>query len=280
MGAMRTARRAGLMADTTVTPTPTTSAATTVRAWNTRPLDGRVIPNPLSSACSPTAARTPSPRPISEATSPTMAASASTDRNTWRRLAPSTRSRASSRVRWPTMIEKVLKMVKPPTNSAMKAKISSAVEKNPRAWLMVARRLVGHRLPGHHLDARGQHPGDGPLDLGLVRPGGGQHVDRVVLTDPVEQLLGGGQPEGGDGGTGQVVGRAELGDARHGERLRRPEEEDPDLLPHVEVVLGTRCRRRPRPGGRWWAPSPGGASGPTAWDSDRTTSRWSGHRRW
>ena len=35
------------------------------------------------------------------------------------------------------MIEKVLKIVKPPTNRAMKAKISRAVEKNPRALLMV-----------------------------------------------------------------------------------------------------------------------------------------------
>ena len=37
-----------------------------------------------------------------------MAASVSTERNTWRRLAPTIRSRASSRVRWPTMMENVL----------------------------------------------------------------------------------------------------------------------------------------------------------------------------
>ena len=137
MGEMRTARRAGLTADTTVTPMPMTSAATTVRGAKTRELVGRVTPKPLSRACSPTAARTPRPRPINEATRPTAAASPRTDRNTWRRLAPSTRSRASSRVRWPTMIEKVLKMVNPPTNSEMKAKINRAVEKNPRALLMV-----------------------------------------------------------------------------------------------------------------------------------------------
>ena len=59
-----------------------------------------------------------------------------TERNTWRRLAPTMRSRASSRVRWPTMMEKVLKMVNPPTNREMKAKTRSAVEKNERAWLM------------------------------------------------------------------------------------------------------------------------------------------------
>ncbi len=62
-----------------------------------------------------------------------MNASARTERNTWRRLAPTMRSSASSRVRCPTVIEKVLKMVNPPTNKEMKAKTSRAVEKKDRA---------------------------------------------------------------------------------------------------------------------------------------------------
>ena len=135
-GGMRTARRAGLMADTRVTPTPTTRAAITVRDWKTSGPVGRVTPNPLRSASRPTAARTPSPRPTSEATTPRMVASRSTERNTWRRLAPTILNSASSRVRWPTMIEKVLKMVNPPTNREMNANTSRAVEKNDRAWLM------------------------------------------------------------------------------------------------------------------------------------------------
>ncbi len=137
-GAMRTARRAGLMADTSVTPTPTTRHTITVRASKTRGPVGSVTPNPLSSFSSPSAASTPSPRPTSDDTSPTIAASPSTERNTWRRLAPTMRNSASSRVRWPTMMENVFKMVKPPTNSAMKAKTSSAVLKKPRAWPMAA----------------------------------------------------------------------------------------------------------------------------------------------
>ena len=44
-----------------------------------------------------------------------------------------TRSSASSRVRWPTVIENVLKIVKAPTHSAIAAKISSAVEMNDSA---------------------------------------------------------------------------------------------------------------------------------------------------
>ena len=135
-GGMRTARRAGLMADTTVTPMPTTRATITVRVSKTRGPVGRVTPKPFSSDSSPTADRTPSPRPTSEATSPSRPASRSTERNTWRRLAPTIRNSASSRVRCPTRIEKVLKMVNPPTKREMKAKTSRAVEKKPRAWLM------------------------------------------------------------------------------------------------------------------------------------------------
>ncbi len=135
-GAMRTARRAGLMAETSVTPTPTTRQTMTVRASNTIGPDGSETPKPLRSASSPRAASTPSPRPISDDTSPTMAASARTDRNTWRRLAPTMRRSASSRVRCPTVMENVFMMVKPPTKSAMKPKMSSAVLKKPSAWPM------------------------------------------------------------------------------------------------------------------------------------------------
>ena len=141
----------------------------TVRASKTSGPDGSVTPKPLSSFSSPTAASTPSPRPISDDTSPTITASPSTERNTWRRLAPTMRSSASSRVRWPTVMENVFRMVKPPTNSAMKPKTSSAVLKKPRAWLIGARLLVDDGLTGHHLDAVGQDAGDGALDGRLVR---------------------------------------------------------------------------------------------------------------
>ncbi len=72
---------------------------------------------------------------MKDATSPTTAASPNTERNTWRRLAPTMRSKANSRVRCPTMMENVFKMVKPPTNRAMKPNTSSAVLKNPKALL-------------------------------------------------------------------------------------------------------------------------------------------------
>ena len=107
-GGIRTARRAGPMAETTDTPVPTRRPTITVRDPNTSGPDGRVMPNPLISALSASAVNTPMPMPTAEEMNPTTAASASTEPNTWRRLAPTARSRASSRVRCPTMIENVL----------------------------------------------------------------------------------------------------------------------------------------------------------------------------
>ena len=53
---------------------------------------------------------------------------------TWRREAPSARSRAFSRVRWATTIAKVLWMEKVATSSAMPEKTSSKVVKRVRNW--------------------------------------------------------------------------------------------------------------------------------------------------
>src|ERR1700750_710264 len=212
---MRTAFRAGPPADTTVTPTPTASPTSTVRGSNTSDPEGSVTPNPRSSASSPSAASTPRPRPITDETSPVRAPAPSTKRNTWRRLAPTIRSRASSLVRCPTMIENVLKMVNPPTNSEMNAKTSSVGEK-PEGRVDRVRALAHHGLPGNHLHPGGQHPGDGLLHGGLAGPGRGHHVDVVELAALAGDGLRGGQGEGGHGRPGQVVGRAELGDAGGG----------------------------------------------------------------
>ena len=223
-GGMRTARRAGLMAETTVTPTPTSQGDDHRPGLEHERARGRVMPNPLSSASSPTAASTPSPMPTSEETTPTMAASPSTERNTWRRLAPTMRSRASSRVRWPTVIEKVLKMVNAPTNREMKAKTSSAVEKNDSAWLMALVCSLATVWPVTTSTPGGRARAMARLDGGLVGSRLRHDVDGVELAHLAEDLLGGGKVEGGEGGPGQVVGGAELDDPGDGERLRRPGE--------------------------------------------------------
>ena len=126
-----------------------------------------------------------------------MPASRSTERNTCRRLAPTIRSSASSRVRWPTMIEKVLKMVNPPTNREMKAKTSRAVEKNDSAWLMALVCSSATVWPVTTSTPGGRRLGDGPCDRRLVGARGGQDVDGVELAGLVEQLLRGREVEGG-----------------------------------------------------------------------------------
>ena len=55
-GGMRTAFRAGPIAETTVTSVPTASPTIAVRGSNVSGPVGRVVPNPLSSASSPMAA--------------------------------------------------------------------------------------------------------------------------------------------------------------------------------------------------------------------------------
>ncbi len=236
-GAMRTARRAGLMAATSVTPTPTIRQTTTVRAWKTKEPDGSVNPKALSSFSSPRAASTPSPSPITDATSPTITASPSTERNTWRRLAPTMRSSASSRVRWPTVMENVFRMVKPPTNSAMKPKTSSAVSKMPRAWPTALDCSLMTVWPRHHLDAVGQDAGDGTLDGRLVRSRLGDDVDVVELAHVTEERLRGRHVEGGQRRPEQVVRRPEAHEAADGEGAGRAPQEDAHLLAHREVVL-------------------------------------------
>ena len=71
--------------------------------------------------------------PISEASTPITNVSASTERSTWPREAPSVRSSANSFVRWATVTENVLKIRKLPTSSATAANTSSAVRMKPSA---------------------------------------------------------------------------------------------------------------------------------------------------
>jgi hypothetical protein len=78
----------------------------------------------------------PRKSPIRAAVRPIANASTSTERNTWRRDAPSVRSVANSRARCATVIAIVLKMTKEPTKSAIAAKASRMYERKLIPWLM------------------------------------------------------------------------------------------------------------------------------------------------
>ena len=133
-GGTEAARRAGNQADSSVTGIPTTSAAITVRAVSCSVSSGRVNPPAASSACSATAISSPNPIPTTDATAPMSPASSTTEPTIWRRLAPTARNRASSRVRWPRRMANVLLMKNAETRSATPAKPSSTfwnTDRNP-----------------------------------------------------------------------------------------------------------------------------------------------------
>ncbi len=110
-----------------------------VRGAKTRPPSGRDTPTAAVAARSSTARAAPSTSPMVAPTNPTIPASSWTASCTCRLLAPSARSRASSRTRWATSIVKVLKMMKAPTKTAMPAKTRRNVEKPPMAcWTVLA----------------------------------------------------------------------------------------------------------------------------------------------
>ncbi len=98
--------------------------------------------------------------PTSAPNSPIASASLSTEERIWRREAPSVRSIPNSLTRWATVIEKVLKIRKEPTKTAMKPKTSrkvcrklrlSRISSEPRSALS-CRRLDPH--PARHLRPR------------------------------------------------------------------------------------------------------------------------------
>ena len=186
-----------------------------------------------------------------------MAASARTDRKTWRRLAPTMRSRASSRVRCPTMMENVLRMVKPPTKSAMNAKTSRAMLKKLSAWPIAPVASSTTVWPVTTSTPGGRARGDGALHALRLRPGVATTLMVSNLPTSPSTRLGRGDVERGEGGSGQVVGGAEAGQAADGERPWRALQEDPHPLTHREVVLLGRSQVHDDVVGRRGCPSPG-----------------------
>ena len=75
-------------------------------------------PMPRISEMSPDASSRPSPSPSTVPTIPRTSASIRTELIAMRREAPSVRSIPSSRMRWSTVMLKLLRIRKPPTNSA------------------------------------------------------------------------------------------------------------------------------------------------------------------
>ena len=146
------------------------------------------------------------------ANSPMTNASTITVVRIWRRLAPSVRSIANSRVRWATVIEKVLKIRKAATNSETPAKISSAVLRKPVKSLMSSRWSWTFCSPVRTSSVFGQLRLDVRRELLGRRPGGCGDDDLVELALLAGDPLRLGQRELGEGGAAERVDVAERRD--------------------------------------------------------------------
>ena len=108
IGRTRLPRRAGTIAAPKVTTTPTTMAITMPDVLMVRPPAGNARPNASNAAFNSAATPMPPNRPTTDASTPITSASTIVACNTCPRVAPIARMRADSRLRWATMIEKVL----------------------------------------------------------------------------------------------------------------------------------------------------------------------------
>ena len=129
------------------------------------------------------APRSMRPRRASRASAPTPA-------RTWPRVAPSERSRANSRRRCATVIEKVLKMMNAPTSSAAPENASSTGVRNAAdAVVDLLRRVGGGLLAGLDLEAarqRGPQVAHHPLGRDARRRRGDDA--RHLALEPVPRL--------------------------------------------------------------------------------------------
>ena len=121
-GGTRVPCQAGSAPAPAVSSVPRPRQSSTVRRLTTNPPESGTS-SADSNAFMPWASPTPASTPSTEATSPITAASSRVARNTWPRLAPTSRSSAVRRVRWASTMAKVLAMTKPATTTATAAKV-------------------------------------------------------------------------------------------------------------------------------------------------------------
>ncbi len=130
-GGIFAARRDGTITESMVIPMPTNAAMTIVRGRSTVWALGNPAPAASNNAISPCATSSPPTTPSTVATTPRANASSVIIRRTWRPEAPTARSNASSRRRWPMVIWNTLLMMNALTNAVMNANTRSPVPKMP-----------------------------------------------------------------------------------------------------------------------------------------------------
>jgi len=131
----------------------------------------------LNIAFSPTAAPIPPATPPSDPSVAIAAASALTLQRIWRRDAPSVRSSPNSRIRWATVIEKMLKIRNEATTITTPASTSRMVGRKlrlllissvlrPAAWSPLSTSSArGSTRPTRRARALGEVPGSAWIDI-------------------------------------------------------------------------------------------------------------------
>ncbi len=183
-GGTRVARRAGVSAERSVTPTPTSAAMRMVLGSSAMPAVGISAPTAVKSALMALATPRPATMPTAEASTPSVSASATTDVSTWRRLAPRARSIANSRRRWATVMLKALKMMNAPTKTETPANArSTGVRNEPIASAVSAvasaaacspvltLTLAGRAALTFAASSFGVTPGSAETEMPLILPG-------------------------------------------------------------------------------------------------------------
>ena len=217
-GAIFVARRAGIIAASTVASVPTSRLTTIVRVATTIPSVGSSAPTAVNRAFRPSARTMPTPMPAADASRPIVSASSSTAPRTWRRDAPTIRSSPNSFVRWATVIESELKIV------------NAADEHGDRREREQDRAQDAHeRVEGAEREA--VILGGGP-DL---RARTESELARSRHEDAVVAILGEQRPcclqvEDGGAGLAERLHAREVGDAGERERLRLAAGGDLDLV--------------------------------------------------
>ena len=151
-----------------------------VRGSSTVLVVPRSIPNEASSAARPGASARPAAMPSSDASTPITNVSASTERSTWPREAPSVRSSANSFVRCATVTLKVLKIRKRADEQRHRGEHEQRRADEAERVREVLRLLLGLLLAGAHGELPPQLARDRGLELLRRRPARGGDGDVVV----------------------------------------------------------------------------------------------------
>ena len=194
----------------------------TVRGSIGRPDCGSSKPSALKAASSSLTNPMPAKMPAIEANRPIRNASPITVVSTWREEAPSVRSIPNSRVRWATVMLKMLKIRKAPTKIVIPAKISSAVVRKPKPSLISLESSLGDLGAGLRLGRLRQHLVEAVAQLLGADAVGGLDRDLVELARLVGHPLRLRQRHLDEAGAAERDAVAELRDARRACSRGRP----------------------------------------------------------